>query len=53
MASLASTATPLENLCIRTLTLDGGDTEDTSLLALANGKKLVIGESVPQQLSAP
>ena len=51
MASLASTATPLENLCIRTL--DGGDTEDTSLLALANGKKLVIGESVPQQLSAP
>ena len=41
MASLASSSTPLENLCIRTL--DGDDAEDTSLLALANGRKLVVG----------
>jgi hypothetical protein len=41
MANLASTSTPLENLCIRTL--DGDDAEDTSLLALANGRKLVVG----------
>jgi len=42
MAVLATTSLPLENLTVRTI--DGDDAEDTSLLALANGRKLVIGK---------
>jgi hypothetical protein len=42
MAVLASTSLPLENLSIRTI--DGDAAEDTSLLALANGRKLVVGK---------